>query len=100
MAFSTIGSVAQQGTIIEKISDHAYLIHVDEQFGKETNFYRVCTMNEMINFRIYNKSYHRSDDVAEITAAYEKRVAEAEAKALTDKEEAERASLEKPESSN
>ena len=75
-------------------------MHVTEQFGKDVDFYRICTLNEMINFRIYDKSYKRSSDVAEITEAYEKRVAEAEAKALTEKEELERAALEKPESSN
>jgi hypothetical protein len=100
MAFSTIGSVAQQGTILESVSEHAFLVHVTEQFGKDVDFYRICTLNEMINFRIYDKSYKRSSDVAEITEAYEKRVAEAEAKALTEKEELERAALEKPESSN
>lgn len=100
LAYSTIGSIAQMGTIIEKVSEHAFLIHVTEQFQNDVNYYRIASVNELMNFRIYDKAYQRTADAEEITLAYDKRVAEAEAKALTEKEEAERTSLEKPESSN
>jgi hypothetical protein len=91
LCYSAVGSVAQTGQILERLSDAAYLVEVKTQHGEDVNtFFRVASLSEIASWRLYSKQYHMDNAVEEITEAYNLRV-EAE-KEAADKVAAEKLS--------
>jgi hypothetical protein len=88
LAYSAVGSVAQTGQILERLSDVAYLVEVKTQHGEDVDaFFRVAALSEIASWRLYSKEYKMTYAVDQITDAYNARV-EAE-KQAADKAEAE-----------
>jgi hypothetical protein len=76
LAYSAVGSVAQTGQILERLSDVAYLVKVDTQHGVDVDtFLRVASLTEIATWRLYDKQYRMTAAVDEITDAYNARVA-------------------------
>ena len=75
LCYSAVGSVAQTGQILERLSDVAYLVEVKTQHGLDVDhFLRVASLSEIASWRLYAKSYHMESAVGEITDAYNARV--------------------------
>ena len=92
LSYSQLGDVAQKGYVVDKLSDAAYLIQVTDQANDpDVRYFRIASINEMATWRLYEHGYQRDVAADEIHAAYEKRVAEAEAQAAADKAAAEKA---------
>lgn len=75
LAYSAVGSVAQTGQIIERLSDAIYLVEVHTQHGEDLCYQRIVSVNEIAGWRLYPMAYRRDAAVEEITAAYEERIA-------------------------
>lgn len=75
LAYSAVGSIAQTGQIIERLSDAIYLVEVQTQHGEDVNYRRIVSVNEIAGWRIYDMAYRRDNAVEEIMAAYEERIA-------------------------
>jgi hypothetical protein len=76
LCYSAVGSVAQTGQILERLSDVAYLVKVETQHGLDVDtFFRVASLSEIASWRLYEKQYRMTSAVDEITDAYNARVA-------------------------
>lgn len=75
LAYSAVGSVAQTGQIIERLSDAIYLVKVTSQHGEDVSYQRIVSVNEIAGWRLYAEGYRRDAAVEEIMTAYEQRIA-------------------------